>query len=820
MADEETRVGAEESVAADGVTIDMIDVDKRIEKFYDTIEKNEPIYKLLAANDNLEGRLSLYVYAKTQDLSMLRVKLSRIIIRAEYSRLDWRKPSLKIDTARLIQLSEEIIDFFQREPDPTLYVEPYYSSVDDKGKRIKSNALRPLVNAVAFVKALFDLAELTQLLPHKKKPAKKKCRCTRLTVFPEIEGWDIITTYQVLETEVTIQLLNIDFGLMFNSRYPGDIECSKRLESHWPTISKQLIAVATARIPKSKNRRVRHKKDVTSNEAATNAQVDAHVDDAPVDDVPVDNVSVDDASANNATVDNANVDLAIYKSQNNLIINNHVIENDNRDLISEMGLEDGALRLTFKLYKKLDFSRAMVQTVIELFSDFIKEDYNPSSLDEVDGSLQGAVSDKVSEKITIVRIPLVIGLKRPLETEGLLEATMSYYEFLMQEKHLKMNLVQGKLWAKQIKNVERGVIVLPSVSYYDAIQIRNGLGSHAVEGNLGNCSSTIACSPPSFSSRLESMVVSDIFLESDRKKNRDEAIFKSFIEEVRYLRREGIELNLKGRKVRVHFILSSMTGDNLGLNSIFEYVCSFYNTHFCRICYVGGFEINYMVKEDESRLRTRNKYEEDLKLNKDPSETGLNGRSSFNDIEDFHVMKNAYLDLMHDLTKGTCNVEMSKILLLHLCDEEHRKFTINYLDTRMSTLDFGFESGNVPPKIRLDYLKKNEKSRMAASEMIFFTRYSSVLVGDDIPRDDKAYGLYPVIKTSVIRFESNNRQIKRAIQSSNWHKNTLKSTAIRLQLSNINSNSKPYETVYRSDGKIIKDSALIQLLYPTAIKKD
>ncbi|KAJ8672028.1 hypothetical protein QAD02_003287 [Eretmocerus hayati] len=191
-----------------------------------------------------------------------------------------------IDTARLIQLSEGIIDFFKRELDPTLYVEPYYSSVDDKGKRIKSNALGPSVNVVAFVKTLFDLAELAQPLPHKEEPAKK----------------------------------NVD---------ARDIECSERLASHWPTISKQLIAIATDRIPKSKNRTVRRKKAVTSNGVPTNGQVDAPVDDAPVDDVPVDNASVDNASANNASVENADVDLAIYESQNDLIINNRVIENDN-----------------------------------------------------------------------------------------------------------------------------------------------------------------------------------------------------------------------------------------------------------------------------------------------------------------------------------------------------------------------------------------------------------------------------------------------------------------------------------------------------------
>ncbi|KAJ8686257.1 hypothetical protein QAD02_022051 [Eretmocerus hayati] len=381
-----------------------------------------------------------------------------------------------------------------------------------------------------------------------------------------------------------------------------------------------------------------------------------------------------------------------------------------------------------------------------------------------------------------------------------------------------------ELWAEQIKNVDESDIVLPLIGYYDAIQAGNGMGSHATETNIGNVSATIACFPPNFSSRLENMVVSDIFLEKDREQCGNKAIFKAFIEEVCYLRRVGIELNIKSRKVRVKLILNLMTSDNLALNSI-------------------------------------------------------NGPTSFNDIDEYHVILNACLDLMHDLNEGVCNIVMAKILLLYTCDEEYKRFDINYVDHRMSTLDFGFEQGNIPSKISLEYLKKNQKLRMSASKMMFFTRYFSILVDDDIPRDDKPYPLHlklreiisiltepiltdailseakvliiehnrlyielfgklkpkfhfllhydrmmrrngPAIKNSVMRFESNNRKVKLAIQYSNCHKNTLKGTAIRLQLSNMNSHFKAYEDVYRTDGKDVKDNSLVQLLYPTAQQKE
>ncbi|KAJ8682600.1 hypothetical protein QAD02_018392 [Eretmocerus hayati] len=424
-----------------------------------------------------------------------------------------------------------------------------------------------------------------------------------------------------------------------------------------------------------------------------------------------------------------------------------------------MDLKNKILRLTCMLYEKFDFSRSNVQEFLDLMSDFISEDYNPSLLSVVDESLEGAVSPKVTSAIHRAFDSLKYPFK-DFDTEH--KRFKMYTElglYTDPELHtvasLKSHKLKGtdlcisnekvtmhELWAEQIKNVDESDIVLPLIGYYDAIQAGNGMGSHATETNIGNVSATIACFPPNFSSRLESMVVSDIVLEKDRKQYGNTAIFKAFIEEACYLRRVGIELNIRGRKVRVKFILSLMTGDNLGLNSIFEFVCSFVNCHFCRICYCGGHDIYFMVIEDVSLLRTVDQYEKDLILKKDPSETGINGPTSFNDIDDYHVILNACLDLMHDLNEGVCNIVMAKILLLYTCDEEYKRFDINYVNHRMSTLDFGFEKGNIPSKISLEYLKKNEKLRMSASEMMFFTRYFSILVGDDIPRDDKPYLLH------------------------------------------------------------------------------
>ncbi|KAJ8665247.1 hypothetical protein QAD02_006909 [Eretmocerus hayati] len=301
--------------------------------------------------------------------------------------------------------------------------------------------------------------------------------------------------------------------------------------------------------------------------------------------------------------------------------------------------------------------------------------------------LSGNQLDLKHSTVSIVRFPLAEGLKRVLGIEGLFPAILEYYKYLRENKYPIQNFCQCKFWESILEadkshqpqvseeneivsadqshhpqGSEEGVIVLPLFGYHDNVQPGNALGSHASETNLGTFYAQIACMPPNFASKMSSIVVSDIFMSKDRKTFGNEAVFSAREKDARYLRRVGIRIQIKGKWYRVKFVLCLILGDNLGLNSIFEFISSFSNTLFCRICYAGPDLVHILIKENVSILRTIGKYEDDLAPQKPVAETGLHGRCVFKELDDFHVILNSSLDVMHDQFEGMCSYVMALIL--------------------------------------------------------------------------------------------------------------------------------------------------------------
>ncbi|KAJ8678666.1 hypothetical protein QAD02_014453 [Eretmocerus hayati] len=433
-------------------------------------------------------------------------------------------------------------------------------------------------------------------------------------------------------------------------------------------------------------------------------------------------------------------------------------------------------------------------------------------------------------------------------------------------------------YRKKIRqNFSQDSIVFPLFGYCGGFQSGTRLGSHANEGSLETFYVQPAILPPNIISKTDTFIATDIFLTKTRKEYCNKAVFSNLIQDAREFREEGVELNIKGKKVRVYFVLCLILWDNLALNSIFEFVASFNLTHFCRICYCGGDAILFLTKEDASLLRTVEKYEEDIFLEKSYTETGVRGLCAFNEMEDFHIIPNSSVDVMHDMFEGICHYVMAQILVL-LVNLKGR-FSIDLLNYRMRTWNFGFESSNILPQINYEYVRKNLHLKMSSSEMLFFVRYFAVLVVDLVPLESAAWRLYlrlrelvhlltsptmtesklarldvvitehhelyvslfghltakfhyllhyiriirstgPVIKTSSIRFEAFDQFIKRCIEYSNCHVNILKTIGIRLQLKFMSLKAMEYESVFKSCGKDKKGTLANSLFFDSQSKRE
>lgn len=311
-------------------------------------------------------------------------------------------------------------------------------------------------------------------------------------------------------------------------------------------------------------------------------------------------------------------------------------------------------------------------------------------------------------------------------------------DYSKNQKTFLINFIQGELWKDQLKNFKKfgkNVIVLPLFGYFDDLELGNAMGAHAGINQVGAVYVWIPCLPPWFASKLGSIIYSDIFHSKDRKIHGNQAVFRFFIEDLENLYKKGIQITIDGIDYQIYFITSLILGDNLGINGICGFTCSFSNSLFCRVCYAGPDIVKSLCKEDKSLRRTVDQYEKDASDTNNSKNTGVKEKCIFNVLEGFHVITNYTFDIMHDLFEGVLSYVMAKLLIQFI--EVDKFFTLEYLNYLIKSTNFSVESGSVPVPIDMKYLKKQQKLKMSASEVLFFCRYLGALVGDQIPTDSK-----------------------------------------------------------------------------------
>lgn len=340
----------------------------------------------------------------------------------------------------------------------------------------------------------------------------------------------------------------------------------------------------------------------------------------------------------------------------------------------------------------------------------------------------------------MVYFKLSNSLKNMLGIPGQFDATMTNMNDLYAEKKVLLNFIQGKTWSDAIRKFEKkDGIPIPLDIYFDEVEPGNAQRARAGKNLIGCVYAHIPCLPDNFVSKLNSIIIAAIFLASDKKKFGNEKIFVNLIRELNNLRDEGMEITVQNQRYKLYFLTTLILEDNLGLNSILGFVESFTQTHCCRVCYAGPDLIKSMTTESPILLRTVECYNEDI-MNCTFSDSGIEEPRVFNVLPDYHFTKNCALDLMHDLPEGMTSNLMAEILLNLICKEKALK--VDLLNNRLKETNFDFESPHVPLSIDIDYVKERRRLKMTASEMLFFTRYFGVIVGDLVDRESDVWKLY------------------------------------------------------------------------------
>jgi len=91
-------------------------------------------------------------------------------------------------------------------------------------------------------------------------------------------------------------------------------------------------------------------------------------------------------------------------------------------------------------------------------------------------------------------------------------------------------------------------------------------------------------------------------------------IFKELFNEINYLQTNGIIVNLENQNYTIYFSLAFIIGDNLGLHSILGFRKSFNANYPCRFCLCSKSECNYLVTQDDSKMRNRENYSQGIAI--------------------------------------------------------------------------------------------------------------------------------------------------------------------------------------------------------------
>lgn len=128
-------------------------------------------------------------------------------------------------------------------------------------------------------------------------------------------------------------------------------------------------------------------------------------------------------------------------------------------------------------------------------------------------------------------------------------------------------------------------------------------------------------------------------------------IIELIVRDIKILEKEGIDVGddnyLKGT-------IAVFTFDNLGGNSLFGFTEGFRASHYCRICDMSNEECSVAVRENGNKIRTIDDYNQTVaKL--DNIRLHINGVKKpcmLNELENFHILRNRTVDLMHDILEG------------------------------------------------------------------------------------------------------------------------------------------------------------------------
>lgn len=339
-------------------------------------------------------------------------------------------------------------------------------------------------------------------------------------------------------------------------------------------------------------------------------------------------------------------------------------------------------------------------------------------------------------------VPIDKVLKKFLSFDHILKEILDYKDYLSNFSVPLVNIIQGTVWKSKQFVDSIDILNFPLVLYCDDFEVNNPLGSHAGIQKLCGVYLSLPFLPPKLVSQLSNIFILSVFHASDRATYGNGLIFRSIIDQLNLLSRNGVEVNNKHFQGIIKFHVAAVTGDNLGLNSILGFVESFNANFFCRICTANKKQTQEMCLERESLLRSSDSYQRDVELN-DVSQTGIKENCTFLELDHFSLFESVAVDTLHDYLEGCCRYVMKSLVKYLVQEKKFVSFLV--LKNKVEAFDYGHDSSAKPSNaLTLDASTIHVKA--SGSEMFTLVRYFGLIAGCYVPEEDEHWETFLLMR--------------------------------------------------------------------------
>lgn len=304
----------------------------------------------------------------------------------------------------------------------------------------------------------------------------------------------------------------------------------------------------------------------------------------------------------------------------------------------------------------------------------------------------------------------------------------------------------GSVYKRQMSTVlhSKNVKVLHILLYMDEVEIANPIGPARGVHKLLAVYYTVLNVHPKYRSQLKFLHLAILAKYADVQRYGLETVLGPLLDELKELQEIGINVHIGQNEVCFKVFVLACCGDNLSMNRLGGFTCSFSRGSVCRFCMAQHANLASLTREELCHIRTQQLHDSHLTaIHLNPvlykRLYGVNEPSPMSCLPNFDVTTQLPPDIMHDIFEGACSVVIKHVL--------KGLFQENVLVpsdlSKVGTFCYGRnDRPNKPPQLTEAFLQSNAPLKGTASQKWCLFRLLPQIFASKVPEGNKDWEVY------------------------------------------------------------------------------